>query len=111
MGVLDLEMKTERWDSAKDGPFSELALKKKLERLGFSVTRYLYPPGTAFPNHSHDVDKIDAVVAGQFQITMGNHKIVLGPGDAVGVPKGMEHSAKVVGDSAVVSLDGVKRGF
>lgn len=104
-------MRVERWDSARDGSLSESALRKKLEHMGFSVTRYVYPPGTEFPSHTHDRDKMDAVVSGQFQITMGEKRVVLGPGDAVHVPAGVVHSAEVVGDSAVVSLDGAKSGF
>ncbi|HKS76118.1 MAG TPA: cupin domain-containing protein [Terriglobales bacterium] len=104
-------MRVERWDSAKDGPLSESALRKKLEHLGFSVTRYVYPPGTEFPPHTHDRDKMDAVVSGQFQISMGKERVVLGPGDALHVPVGVAHSAEVVGGSAVVSLDGVKSRF
>jgi hypothetical protein len=42
-------MKVDRWDPVKDGPVSEAALQKKLENLGFSVTRYVYPVGTSFP--------------------------------------------------------------
>lgn len=101
-------MRVEGWDAAKEGPFSESALKKKLERLGFSVTRYRYSPGTSFPAHRHDRDKMDAVITGQFRITMEKQSVVLGPGDAVLVPKDTLHSAEVVGGSPVISLDGVK---
>jgi quercetin dioxygenase-like cupin family protein len=33
---------------------------------------------------------------------------VLGPGEYVFVPKGIEHEAEVVGDGPVLSLDGVR---
>ena len=49
-----------------------------------------------------------AVLAGQFRITMGGKSVVLGPGDAVEVPRGAEHSAEVIGDETVVSLDAVE---
>lgn len=41
------------WNSSVEGPLSESALRRKLERLGYSVTRYVYPPGTYFPDHAH----------------------------------------------------------
>jgi hypothetical protein len=34
--------------------------------------------------------------------------VVLGPGDSVEVPRGAEHSAAVVGDEPVISLDAVR---
>jgi len=39
---------------------------------------------------------------------VAGHLAVLGPGDWVDAPRGVRHSATVVGDEAVVSLDAVK---
>jgi quercetin dioxygenase-like cupin family protein len=104
-------MQIERWNPVQDGPLSEQTLRRKLEAMGYRVSRYLYPPGTYFPMHTHQVDKMDAVVEGHFRITMGEEEVLLGAGDAVHVPRGTEHSAEVVGDLAVVSFDGVKGGL
>ncbi|MEX5216931.1 MAG: cupin domain-containing protein [Nitrospira sp.] len=91
-----------------DGPLTEAALRRKIERLGYSVTRYVYQAGTYFPDHSHRVDKMDAVVSGRFKMVLEGREIVLEAGDMLAVPAGVVHSAEVVGDEAVVSLDGVK---
>ena len=53
------------WDPHTDGPLSESSMREKLEALGYQVTRYDYPPGTHFPRHTHDVDKI--VTASDFK--------------------------------------------
>jgi|SRR5215813_4767893 len=100
-------MKIERWSPEKDGALSELAMRRKLEQLGYQVTRYIYSPGTFFPSHTHATDKIDAVLSGSFRITMGKDSIVLIAGDFIHVPRGAEHSAEVVGEEPVVSLDAV----
>lgn len=102
-------MAVHRWNEALDGPFSEAALRRKLTAQGYLVARYVYPPGTAFPEHTHDVDKIDAVVEGRFRLVVAGHLAVLGAGDWIEVPKGIRHTATVVGEAAVVSLDAVKR--
>jgi len=101
-------MKLDRWNPDDDETLSEATLREKLQKLGYRVSRYVYLPGTAFPTHSHDVDKVDAVLSGEFRITMDGESVVLGAGDSVQVPRGAEHSAEVIGDRAVVSLDGVK---
>lgn len=101
-------MALHRWDTAIDGPFSEHALRRKLESLGYRVSRWVYPPGTRFPDHTHDVDKIDAVVSGLFRLDLAGHVAILGPGEWVDVPAGVSHSAAVVGDDPVVSLDAVR---
>lgn len=101
-------MQVRRWNAAADGPVTEAALRQKLEALGYAVARYLYPPGTRFPDHAHDVDKIDAVVSGRFRLVIGGHTAQLGPGDWVVVQRGRVHSATVIGDEPVVSLDAIK---
>jgi len=98
-----------RWDEARDGELSERAMRAKLEALGYSVTRWTYAPGTFFDTHTHAVDKIDGVLTGRFRITLRGVAVDLGPGDAVRVPRGAPHSAEVIGDEAVVSLDAIRR--
>jgi quercetin dioxygenase-like cupin family protein len=101
-------MAVHRWNAALDGDFSEAALRAKLEALGYRVARYTYPPGTVFPDHRHDADKIDAVVSGRFRLVIGGHLAELGAGDWVDVPRGTVHNASVLGDDPVVSLDAIK---
>lgn len=101
-------MNVEHWNAAEEGPLTELALRRKLESRGYRVSRYVYPPGTSFPSHTHDVAKMDAVFSGRFRITMEDGAVILSPGDAMQVPAGARHSAEVVGPEPVVSLDGVK---
>jgi quercetin dioxygenase-like cupin family protein len=101
-------MLIERWNHERDGLLGESSMRRKLEAKGYAVSRYLYPPGTYFPLHTHREDKIDAVVSGHFRVTMGEEEVLLGAGDALFVPCGVEHSAEVVGDEEVISLDAVK---
>ena len=101
-------MQVEHWDEATDGKLSESAMRKKMQQRGYQVTRYVYPLGTHFPDHTHGIDKIDGVLSGRFRMTMNGQSIVLQAGDCLVVPKGVVHSAEVVGAEAVVSLDAVK---
>jgi quercetin dioxygenase-like cupin family protein len=102
-------MAVHRWNPTIDGAFSESALRKKLEAAGYLVARYTYEPGTTFPDHVHGVDKIDAVVSGRFRMVVAGHLAMLGPGDWVEVASGVRHSATVIGDEPVVSLDALRR--
>ncbi len=101
-------MAVRRWNQSVDGPFTEAALRDKLEAMGYRVARYVHEPGTVFPDHTHGIDKVDAVVSGRFRLVVSGHLAVLGPGDWVVVPRGSVHSAAVMGDEPVVSLDAVK---
>jgi mannose-6-phosphate isomerase-like protein (cupin superfamily) len=76
-------MQVERWNFEGDVALSELGLRRK-------------------------TDKIDAVIARHFRITIGREQVLLGAGDAIYVPSGVEHRAEVMGENAVASLDAVK---
>ena len=101
-------MQIEHWEPKRDGALSEPAMRRKLEDWGYVVSRYVYPPGTWFPDHDHAADKIDGVLSGRFRMTMHGRSAVLEAGDLLVVPKHCVHSAEVVGDEPVVSLDAVK---
>jgi quercetin dioxygenase-like cupin family protein len=98
----------ERWVETRDGRLTESALRAAIEAKGFAVTRYVYPPGTRFAAHSHGTDKIDAVLSGRFRLGMEGGAVVLTAGDRLLVPAGVVHTAEVVGDEPVVSLDAVR---
>ncbi|HEY4015683.1 MAG TPA: cupin domain-containing protein [Polyangiaceae bacterium] len=102
-------IRVDRWDTNRDGEPTEAALRRKLEARRYRVSRFVYPPGTVFVTHTHDVDKIDAVVSGRFALSIDGEEVVLEAGDALDVPRGMPHRAEVVGDEPVVSLDAIKR--
>jgi quercetin dioxygenase-like cupin family protein len=99
----------EPWNPEIDGPLTEAAMRRKLEARGFSVTRFVYPPGTVFCDHTHTVDKIDGVLSGRFRMTLEGDETILEAGDMLAVPGGAVHSAEVIGDQPVVSLDGIRR--
>jgi quercetin dioxygenase-like cupin family protein len=101
--------RVDRWDLQRDGTLTEQALRRKLEARGYHVSRYVYPPGTVFVTHTHEVDKIDAVVSGEFLLSIHGEDIVLGAGDSLDVPRGTPHRAEVVGEEPVVSLDAVRK--
>ena len=100
-------MQIEHWKETW-GDLSLSNMRRRLEQEGYSVIEYVYPPGTYFPDHTHVYDKKDAVLSGRFIIRAEGLEFVLGPGDMIAVPAGTLHSAEVIGDEAVVSLDASK---
>jgi len=104
-------MQIEHWDTSRDGELTEANMRRKLQARGYTVSRYVYPPGTYFPEHDHGVDKIDGVLSGCFRMALQGEGAVLEAGDLLAVPKHVLHSAEVVGDEPVVSLDAVRATF
>lgn len=100
-------MEIERWNNSR-GELNEQNFRRQLESQGYSVLRYDYPPGTVFPDHTHSFDKKDAVLRGRFLIRANGRDFILGAGDALPVPARTVHSAEVLGNETVISLDGSK---
>ena len=50
------------------------------------------------------------MLSGRFLMRMDGETICLEAGDMLVVPRGVAHSAEVLGDEPVVSLDAVKTG-
>ena len=102
------EVVVRRWNPKIDGPVTEESLRKKLENREYRVSCYTYRPGTYFSNHKHGQSKIDAVLSGTFKMGIYGKFVDLGPGDWIEVPAGATHSAEVIGNESVVSLDALK---
>jgi len=96
------------WDTKQHGELREETLRALLVARGYQVQRYIYTPGTFFPAHTHNVDKIDAVLSGRFRLQMQGESIILEAGDYLAVPRGVVHSAEVIGDEPVISLDAIR---
>ena len=102
-----MALRVEHWAAAW-GRLSEANMRRRLDEQGYRVSRYDYPPGTYFSEHTHDVDKKDTVLAGRLKIISGGFEITLAPGDMVEIPAGAPHTAEVVGSETVVSLDATR---
>ena len=102
------ELKVEKWNSERDGPLNEKSMRNKLKSQGYSCTRYTFPPGTDFSDHTHSVSKKDSILSGQFRFAMLGKEVILQPGDMIEVPAGVVHNASVIGSASVVFFDATK---
>jgi len=100
-------MQIEHWDYSRGEP-SEANIRRWLRSQGYDVATYTYSPGTFFPNHTHSIDKKDAVISGRFRLIAAGLEFVLEAGDALEIPAGTIHSAEVIGNESVVSLDATR---
>jgi quercetin dioxygenase-like cupin family protein len=72
----------------------------------FTVVRYEYAPGSAFPVHHHQSAQITVVLSGRIDFHFEGEDISLAAGESLYVPGGVPHAAEVPGDGpGVVSLN------
>lgn len=63
-------MKIEHWDYHQQRVLSECSLRALVEARGYRTAKQVYPPGTHFPDQGHQIDKVDAELAGRVRITL-----------------------------------------
>jgi quercetin dioxygenase-like cupin family protein len=103
-------MRIERWDSRREGPVTESALRQKVQSGGYEVSSLAWPPGTILPAETQYRERIDAVVTGIVKITLDGESAILTAGDMVFVPRGAIRRVEVVGPTPVRCLDAVYHG-
>ena len=101
------DIRLERWHPS-DGPITEKRMMGVMESEGYEVASYVYRAGTVFGPHEHAQDKCDGVVQGVLRVVVGDETFDLGSGDRLYLPAGTRHSAQVVGNETVLSLDGTR---
>lgn len=70
-----------------------------------TMVRYVYAPGSTFPEHQHPQEQITAVLSGQIEFVIAGQRQTFGPGDLGVIPGDTPHSARVIGDETVETLN------
>ena len=64
-----------------------------------SITDSVSPPGSGPPRHiHHDADEIFVLMSGDCEFLLAGERFTRGPGQTVFVPRGTEHTFRVVSD-------------
>ncbi len=70
-----------------------------------TMIRYVYAPGSVFPEHHHPQEQITTVLTGQIEFTVDGHDVVFSAGDTGVIPGGTPHGARVIGDETVETIN------
>jgi quercetin dioxygenase-like cupin family protein len=70
-----------------------------------TMVRYVYAPGSVFPQHSHPEEQITVVISGRIRFDVAGQIVELGPGGVATLPSGVPHGAVVLGDETVETFN------
>lgn len=70
-----------------------------------TLVRYVYQPGSVFPQHRHPQEQVTAVLSGQIAFDIAGERRVLRAGEVAIIPGDVPHGAEVVGDAVVETLN------
>lgn len=85
-------------------------LRQIMMEEGYAVHQWCDQPEMEYGMHFHSEAQSHWVVSGSFELTVQNvGTFLLGPGDRDFMPANTYHSARVIGEEAVIYLIGVRR--
>ena len=100
-------LRIDRWDPRREGPFTEAALRRKVQSCGYEICTQAWPAGTIVPAQTQRCERVAAVLAGMVRITLDDEAAILTAGDMVFVPRGAVRQVEVVGSETAHCLDAV----
>ena len=69
------------------------------------VIRAEIEPGTDFGLHTHHQEQIICVLAGQLEFTVDGETRIVGPGQVIHAPPGVEHGGRAVSEEPVITIE------
>lgn len=70
-----------------------------------TMVRYVYAPGSVFPEHQHPQEQITTVLTGRIEFDIAGQHAVFGPGDTGVIPGDTPHGARVIGEETVETIN------
>ncbi len=87
-------------------PVDRGAVEAAWRSEGFSFGVFRDPPGQAWNDFVHGTDEYVLVAEGRLEVQVGRERSLVGPGDLVSIPKGVNHSLKTLSAEGSVWLYG-----
>jgi mannose-6-phosphate isomerase-like protein (cupin superfamily) len=103
-------LRIDRWNARLEGAYSEPALRRKLEGLGYDTAIRTYLPGSTLAAETFQDDRVESVVSGLLKVTLDGETGVLSTGDVIQIPRGTMRRLEVVGSSPVMVIEGWTAG-
>lgn len=102
-----MQMRVDRWDVRRDGPFTETALLHKVRALGYDPVTRAYPAGAMMSPQPDPRPRIQAVVSGLIKVTINSEAAILSAGDLVFVTPDAAPRLEILGPVGATCVESV----
>jgi quercetin dioxygenase-like cupin family protein len=97
-------MKQAKYDDLKATPVRAGVERRVFSGDGATLAWTTLEPGHTPRPHSHTHEQIVYMVSGRARFVVGDEEAIIGPGDMLVVPPGVEHWAETIGDEPALDL-------
>jgi len=87
-------------------PVNQGTVAADWQARGYSCGLFVDPPGREWLDFVHDCNELVTVVSGRLDMTVGDERVVMEPGDEVFIPKDAVHSVRNIHDGTTRWLFG-----
>jgi quercetin dioxygenase-like cupin family protein len=71
---------------------------------GLKADEIFFYEGVATTAHAHPLEQAAYTVSGEFEVTLGDSLRKVGPGDAYGIPAGLDHAVRCVKEGSYLLI-------
>ena len=102
------------WDEITPTPLGEFGDRVTIKALTADIAQVLrveIASGTGIPNPTdpteqerHPMEQIDVILSGRMKYIVDGKELVMGPGEALGIPGGVPHSVVAIEDTTMIEV-------
>jgi quercetin dioxygenase-like cupin family protein len=93
-----------RWSDVPSETITPFIERRYISGDRVTVAQFQLRRGGVVPRHAHDNEQITCVMSGRLKFVLNGQDMIVGPGDVVEIPGGVEHEVHVLEDTLVMDV-------
>ena len=93
-----------RWTDLPSEQLNPSTARKYVTADRVTIARFELTRGGVVPRHSHENEQVSYVLTGALKFTLNRQEVVVGAGELLQIPSGLEHEVEVLEDTVVIDV-------
>jgi quercetin dioxygenase-like cupin family protein len=93
-----------RWSDIPSEQLNAATARRYLTGDRMTVARFELKRGGVVARHAHENEQVSCVLSGTLKFTVNGQEFLVGEGEVLRIPGGLEHEVEVVEDTIVIDV-------
>jgi quercetin dioxygenase-like cupin family protein len=93
-----------RWSDIPSEQINPSTARQYVTGDRVTVARFDLKRGGVVPRHSHENEQVSHVLSGALKFKINGQEVIVGAGELLQIPGGLEHEVEVVEDTIVIDV-------